>query len=177
MDWSKAKTIIIIALLITNLLMGGFYLSGYRGEMQERKLAAESAVQYAAQRGVTVSTELPVDLKKLPVLFVSFNYDGGRELHSHRGLPVEASGDLDAEIVPESEGDTNGLLIPASKALIKLLESTDGNIPEGLDIDRVSLVYWVDTSLSGGYALEDTAIPAWKFESGTDCYYIEAFAE
>lgn len=177
MDWSKAKTIIIIALLMTNLLMGGFYLSGYREDMQERKLAAESAVQYAAQKGVTVSTELPADLKKLPVLFVSLNYDGSGKLHSHRGLPVEASGDFGGEIVPESEGETGGLLIPASKALLKLLDSFGGNIPEGLDIDKVSLVYWVDTSFSGGYALEDTAIPAWKFESGSDCYYIEAFAE
>ena len=177
MDWSKAKTIIIIALLVTNLLMGGFYLSGYREDLQQRRLAAESAVRYAEQRGVSVSAELPVDQKKLPVLFVSFNYDGGGEVHTHKGLPVEASGDLDAEILPESEGDTDGLLIAASKALVKLIDGFEGSVPQGLDIEKVSLVYWVDTSLSSESALEDTAIPAWKFESGGNCYYIEAFAE
>lgn len=177
MDWSKAKTIIIIALLITNLFMGSVYISDYRDTMAERELAAESAIRYASQRGVAVSAELPADIKKLPVLFVSFDYGGSGEIHTHKGLPVEASGDFTAEIIPESAGDTNGQLISASDALIKLLDGFSGKIPEGLNIDKVSLVYWVDTSLSAEYALEDTAIPAWKFESGAESYYIEAFAE
>ena len=177
MDWSKAKTIIIVALLLTNLFMGSVYLSESKEAAQERRLAAESAVKYAAQKGVTVSAELPVDIRKLPVLFVSFDYSGSKEIHTHKGLPVEASGDFAAEIIPESAGDTNGQLITASEALIKLLDGSGGSVSAGTDIDKVSLVYWVDTSLSAEYALEDTAIPAWKFESGSDCYYIEAFAE
>ena len=177
MDWSKAKTIIIIALLITNVFMGSMYISEQKEDQKERELAAESAVRYAQERGVTVRAELPSELKKLPVLFVNLNYEGTGEHHNHKGIPVESSGDADAEIIPESEGETSGQLITSSNALIKLLDGFDGDIPEGLDIDRVSLVYWVDMSLNTGYALEDTAVPAWKFESGADCYYIEAFAE
>ena len=71
--------------------------------------------------------------------------------------------------------DTNGLLISASEALIKLLD--DEAVQDGLEIDEVSLVYWVDTSLSSEYALEDTAIPAWKFAGNRGCYYVEAFAQ
>lgn len=177
MDWSKAKTIIIIALLITNLFMGSVYISGYRDTMEQRQLAAESAVEYAKLKGVIVKAELPVEIKKLPVLFVSLDYGGEKRINTRRGLPVEASGDFPGEIKPESEGDTKGQLITASEALIKLLDSFKGEIPQDLVIEKVNLVYWVDMSLSGGYALEDTAIPAWKFESGPDCYYIEAFAE
>lgn len=173
MDWSKAKTILIIALLITSMVLGGVYAGRCIKENRQLKAEVGSTVLYAQKRGAVISCELPWASQKLPVLFVTLNRTENAEIHTYKDIPVEAGDGFPAEIVPKNEGEARGRLKSASSALIELL----GKIPpEGLEIQGVELVYWLDPSYADASATEDTAIPAWKLTTGSGVYYIEAFA-
>ena len=175
MDWSKAKTILIIALLVTNLVMGGTYLGERNKERAAQQSAAQNAVVYAQLHGVDVRCPLPYDEKKLPVLFVSIDRNGTSGECEYKGIPVEAGEGFAGSIVPEGQGDAKGRLISAANALVKLINELGD--AEGLEITDVSVVYWLDRSLGDDVAAKDTAIPAWKFEGPDGVYYIQAFEE
>ncbi len=179
MDWSKAKTILIIALLISNLFMGSLYLSRLSDREDELEAAAQNVVRYAQAQGIKVDAELPAEERRMPVLFVYLKYGQTTEapMHEYKGVPVEAAEGLNAEIIPESEGDTKGRLISASDALLKLLESFGNDVPQGLEISEVSLIYWLNPLVTDGSTLEDTAVPAWKFVTNMGDYRVEAFVD
>lgn len=176
MDWSKAKTILIIALLITNVIIGGVYLNGKNKEEEALTNAARNAVAYAESHGVSISCQLPAEKKKLPVLFVSLERGASDGKCIYKGISVEADENFTGTIVPESQGDADGELISAADALLKLIDSL-GEKANSLAIDDVSVVYWLDLSLSDDAAAKDTAIPTWKFSGPSGVYYIEAFGE
>lgn len=174
MDWSKAKTILIVALLITNIIIGSAYISGINKEKANMEAAARNAAAYAQSRGVNVRCEIPAEKNKLPVLFVSLDRSGIAEECHYKGIAVETDKSFVGRIIPEGQGDADAELISASNALLKLI----GDMGESdMTIDDISVVYWLDLSLGDDVAAKDTAVPAWKFSGPDGVYYIEAFGE
>ena len=179
MDWSKAKTILIIALLISNIFMGSLYLSRLSDREYGLEAAAQNVVRYARAQGIKLDVELPTEERRMPVLFVYLKYGqaAGVPAIEYKGVPVEAAEGLNAEIIPENEGDTKGRLISASDALLKLLDGFGDDVPQGLEISEVRLIYWLNPLITDGSTLEDTAVPAWKFVTNMGDYRVEAFVD
>jgi regulatory protein YycI of two-component signal transduction system YycFG len=59
MDWTKAKNILIIALLVTNLIIGAAYLGTVREKEREWEYQARSTASYLAALGVPRETGIP----------------------------------------------------------------------------------------------------------------------
>lgn len=168
MDWSKAKNILIIALLITNLVLGFFYLQGFSENKKNADSFTESLSEYIEQRGGSVECGLPVYGKKLPVLFVSFSKDAAET--SYKGIPVESESE---SAVVESAGDAKAKIRPSAEAVLDMI--SDGSIQtEGLVISDVKLVYWTEHSayVGGG---QDTAFPSWRIETNSGVYHVTAY--
>ena len=169
MDWSKAKTIVIIALLVTNLVLGGFLMFDHLQAVNTEKQAAQSAAEYLSAHGIALNCELPATVTKLPVLFVDFEEGTGEKTLSYNGYLLQVT---DAgELVPVTlePGDVKSPVCGASSAVIKAVMQESGI----RSIENVSLVYHVDRS---GYsdAGEDTAFPSWRVQTDLGPFYIEA---
>ena len=217
MDWSKAKTILIAALLITNLILGGFYLKKHSETEHAEETAVRNAVAYAQKMNIRFPEILPKSVDRLPVLFVSFRSEADPQIHSYKGYSVEAPGLAETEVIPEEEGEASGRLITVSSAILKFLNgifapaAADRDLfsaedlsmqpagdlsmqpadefslqgaedpvlqisPEGKpsSVLRMELVYVVYDADTLGSALEDTAVPAWKFVTDSGDYYVKA---
>lgn len=67
MDWTKAKSILIIALVITNLiLIYSFVVQGKDGELDKN----QDLVSHLKTKNIFVDFEIPTKINKLPVLTV-----------------------------------------------------------------------------------------------------------
>ncbi len=178
MDWSKAKNIIIAALLIANLFIGGRFFLDERGEEQRLAREAESCRAFLEAQGVSVEADIPAEGQRLPVLFLGMGREAGQtQMRSYRGLPIAVSGgSADYEIL--GSGEQSALTITASDALLKLYAdlSADGEGMDGQTVEEVELVYLLSVD-SGSRAQQDTAIPAWRVRlSGAD-HYVNAYKE
>ena len=168
MDWSKAKTILIIALLITNLVIGGFYIQAFRQESFALQSAAQSVTEYLAEEGVSITAQIPTKPLKLPVLFVNFE-NSGNAVEEYKGYPIAVSGANNAVATSASSGKVKGSVSSASSAILKTIKLN----PKIMAITNIELVYWVDRSTYSQYG-EDTAFPAWKIYTDKGEYYVEA---
>ena len=180
MDWSKAKSILIIALVITNLLIASMYFGQLREERLQSESAARSAAEYVSSRGVTLDCAIPTKEIKLPVLFVSFSDDAKSTDLRYKNYPVEISGEGYGVPVSYSTGEAVGRVGSASSALVSFVSGLDSVSfvpPEGLIIRDISLVYWINRSEFSSSVEEDTAIPAWKFTTSYGVYYVNAFSD
>ena len=177
MDWSKAKNILIIALLLTNLALGGFYFAKRSDADRSAERAAEYAAEYAQAEGLRLECELPAEAPKLPVLFVSVYYEEpDAAVHSYKGIPVEADTQLDVELIPNQPGETAGSVISAADALLKLIQEHGEELRDpAAAIRSVELVYLIDEFDLNERTLEDTAVPAWKFSAGGRSFFIKAY--
>jgi len=180
MDWSKAKTILIIALIITNIVIASVYFSELHEEQVQRDLAAASAAEYVASCGVQLNCGIPVKDVRLPVLFVSFSDEKEAKKLSYKGYPVELSGEGYGVPAAFSTGVAEGRVSSAASALIRFVSGLDqvSSIrAEGLSIDSIELVYWINRSAFAASAEEDTAIPSWKISTSSGVVYINAFSD
>ena len=168
MDWSKAKNILIIALLTTNLVLGFFYLGGISESSKNAEKFAEDMVEYLEQRGGSVECPLPLYGKKLPVLFVSFSKDAPE--NSYKGIPVESESE---SAVVESAGEAKAKIRPCAEAVLDLISEDSVNI-EGLVISGAKLVYWTEHSASA-VSGQDTAFPSWRIETNEGVYHVTAY--
>ncbi len=175
MDWSKAKTVLIIALLIANLILGGAYLAQQHAGERDISGYSRNTEVYLCDRGVELRTSIPTQTPRLPVLFVSFEA-GGPGYSEFGGLRVEggATGETPAAA---SEGDTKQEIRPAASAALELANELGTEALTGLVIEEVELVYWVDSSSYDGAAREDTAVPAWRFTTNLGTFYLSAYDE
>lgn len=73
MDWTKAKSILIVALLITNCILGGLYYYQYGGRDVAPETEIEATVSLLAGNGIHVDTVIPDKVKRMPVLFVKYD--------------------------------------------------------------------------------------------------------
>jgi len=194
MDWSKATNILIVALLITCLILGGILLGQKLDEDKAAKAAALATEEYLKSQGVSLNCDIPMDRPSLPVLFIHFKSMSlsaqFQELKSYKGIPLAF--DKTSAYIPElvSAGKEKARVITASSALLKAVAqageagaynagsdksgSTAGMAP--LVINEISLVYYVDPE---GFdpTSEDTAIPSWLIKTSAGDFYINAYEQ
>lgn len=181
MDWTKAKSILIVALLITNLIIGMAYYAKIK-EANSRQIAAAQSTQiYLGEKGITLDVEIPDEVLKKPVLFVRFQPpEEGEEKSAvyYDGMLVEASPDNENVIVPLSYGETRRDVLSASYALLKSLSFFEKEELQNLHITGIELIYFVDTASTQKDISEDTAAPTWKITTqNNESFYINAYGE
>ena len=173
MDWSKAKNVLIAALLLANIILGQFYFGNLKQAKLENETAAVSTETYAKSLGIDLQAEIPKETPKLPVLFVKIAQ--GDAVNEFEGYVIETEGVNGVCANALRSGSAKEEVITASAAMHKLISEISDC--DGLVISDIKLVYWVDRSAYGSAEGEDTALPAWKFVCTDGAYYINAFGE
>lgn len=181
MDWTKAKSILIVALLMTNLIIGMAYIVKVREQNGKQLAAAESTQAYLQEKGITLGVEIPSEILKKPVLFVRFQTpEEGVEndIIYFDGMLVEASQDNENIIIPLSYGETKRDVLSASYALLKFISFFEKEEWENVHITGIELMYLVDTASAQQDITEDTAAPTWKITTeNNQAFYINAYGE
>ncbi len=180
MDWTKAKNILIIALLVTNLIIGTAYLGTIREKQREWEDQARNTAEYLAALDVPLETGIPAKPVKMPVLFVRFEPLDAENVSGavyYQDTPVEST-DGSVAVIPIAPGDNRREVVSASYALLKYLAAMDQQGHEASGIKEIGLIYLVDTSGYDEAISEDTAVPAWKLSlSDGQTFYINAYGE
>ena len=180
MDWSKAKSVLIIALIITNILMASLYFGELYEEQRARDAAAANAAAYLSSCGVELNCDIPSKDVRLPVLFVTFSGSADERQMSYKGYPVELTGEGFGVPSSYSTGGAEGSVASASSAVISFVSglSQQSSVQtEGLVIDSIELVYWINRSAFSASVAEDTAVPAWKISTSSGVFYVNAFSD
>ena len=181
MDWTKAKTILIIALLITNIIIGYTYSEKLKEAEAQQIEQAISTREFLAQLGIEVETDIPAKPLKKPVLFVRFEplvQGMQKEPVYYEEMLVEASDYNGSNIVPISYGETKRDLSSASYALLKLVSDFKKSADSPLTISKIELIYLVENAEYDQVISEDTAVPTWKITTGKgEYFYVNAYGE
>lgn len=181
MDWTKAKTILIIALLITNIFIGFSYSEKIKQAEIHQIEQAINTKEFLEKKGIEVGVEIPTQILKKPVLFVRFephNESDSLEPVYYDDMLVEASRCNNNYIVPISYGETKRDVSSASYALLKSISDFKETKERSLTVSDIQLVYLVENSDYDQEISEDTAVPTWKIsiESG-EVFYVNAYGE
>lgn len=108
MDWSKAKTILIVAFIITNILlvyviMGENHISN---EPTIKDEFIEDVIKLLKDKNITVSTQIPKDIPRLNAMTVEYENVNIQELNrnyfNNNGI-IEQDGEDLAKIVKDDE--------------------------------------------------------------------------
>ena len=176
MDWSKAKTILILALLIVCMVLSGILISRRVSENRANIRAIEDTKEYLKTIHAELNAEIPNNRPSLPVLFVEYDKSSEEELTYKTYKVFTASGDSKG-LVLQSEGKEKAKVISASSALLKVVtEPTDYS--GIINIKAIDLVYYIDVDTTKGESVgNDTAIPYWRIETNLGLRYINAYAQ
>lgn len=84
MDWSKAKSILIIALLITNSILFGFNLYNHNltKDSTSTKEFSEETTKLLEEKGIQIDSYIPKTRSKLPTLRVEFETYDSEDLNN-----------------------------------------------------------------------------------------------
>ena len=174
MDWSRAKSILIAALIVVNLILTGVYYNQQRDKVLEIAASTDSAIEYLESKGIDVVCAVPKKTERVRVVTLRFKegaIPGGLARTVYEDLPIEVLGIRSSDYIEAiQETDIDIEVLPAYTALLKSLESVSG------EIDDLELIYLVDRTAYSG-AGQDTALPYWKVSSAGNSYYYAAFGE
>lgn len=175
MDWSRAKSILIIALIICNLVLGSVYIGQVKTETDRIESLTNDAIEYIESRGIKVSCAVPSDVDGISVITLRFKEGdsaGGISRTEYDGIPVEIVGVKSSNFIEAIQRtDIVIEILPAYTALLKCVDSISN------EIDDLELIYLVDRAAYAGAGGEDTALPYWKVSSSGNSYYYAAFTE
>ena len=177
MDWSKAKNIIIAALLAANLLIGGNLLAQRASQQTQIRQATVDTVAFLQHEGMQIEAEVPQKTERLPVLFLRLLRAGeGAKDSSYKSYPVIVQGE-DVGFEFAGEGQQAAQTISAADALLRLYAelSAAGSV-KGKCVESVDLVYLLSSGETA-YAAQDTAVPAWRIVVDGQPYYVNAYGE
>lgn len=73
MDWTKAKTILLIALLITNLFLGAIYVFAQIRQNEDEEMLQKETIALLEAKQIYVETVLPLKHNKMPVLNIRYD--------------------------------------------------------------------------------------------------------
>ena len=186
MNWSKAKTILIAALIITDLILILTY--GNFSFKDEEFKDHEALAEFLAQKSIYVEAGvIPALHKDMPVLYVQkegLSCGGRHEIYLKNNQPVvvcvfedgSVKEDACEWLKPVSFHNKKQKTISAAQGLLLFLAQN----PEKKDvyIDKIEMVYWLDESgLDDEAAVSvDTALPVWKIVyNGGEVSYIDAY--
>ena len=177
MDWSKAKNIIIAALLLANLLIGGNLLAQRSSQRQQIRQQAADTCAFLEQAGITIDADIPQQAEKMPVIFLRLQRaDEAPKEEQYKEYPIVVQGaGLGYELA--GAGQQAAQTITASEALLKLyaLLSQEGSV-EGKHVETIDLVYLLSPG-DASFAAQDTATPAWRIQVSGRTYYVDAYGE
>ncbi len=114
MDWTKAKSILIMALLITNLVLIGTYVFQNNRFGNDEEMMQEATVKLLAEKNIFVETDIPERHKRMPKLTVQ--YDTMDEdviqgqLAGQKPLPVSERSDENLIAMADSFIEACGLM-------------------------------------------------------------------
>ncbi|MEI8216115.1 MAG: hypothetical protein WCF96_03355 [Eubacteriales bacterium] len=74
MDWTKAKNIIIIALIVTNLVMIGMLSGKYINNQENARIELADTISMLASRNIAIKCELPDKIGARPILYVEYDH-------------------------------------------------------------------------------------------------------
>ncbi|MCF0151235.1 MAG: hypothetical protein HUJ80_07490 [Firmicutes bacterium] len=177
MDWSRAKYIIIAALVAANLFLGYMYVSQQTGEKARRQAAAEDTVRYMEYLGVELLCPLPSSAEKLPVVFVTMEKESGEPYETKDGYPIVVTGQDGYLAKPDSVGENRGSVLTASDALHRLIAELPADRLQGLSVSSIRLLYLVDRTGLAADQKQDTAVPSWQVVTDRGIFYENAFAQ
>ncbi len=72
MDWTKAKTILIAALIVTNIILGIFVFIEKKDNQEIYSEVIEETVNFLKNRNIFIYSKIPESIKKMPVLEVEY---------------------------------------------------------------------------------------------------------
>jgi len=127
MDWTKAKTILIIALLITNIfLLVTYTLSNSDNETSEEELLRET-IALLEEKNIYVKGELPSVYQKMPVLMVQYDRLDPDFLHQKLAeqTPMESKSGSRKEIVKMVEAFLKDCGIWSPNVILDKVEQQD----------------------------------------------------
>ncbi len=148
MDWTRAKSILIIALLITNLVIGGSIVYQNIVEAEAKKTFLNNTLDILEQKNIHIECEIPDDRVKMPVLSVEYDDLDQTILRGQLSL---------MEALPESSRSEKDIVALANKALEK-----SGIMTDNVEYDRIeesdgkTTVYYVNKI--DGVLIEDSYI-------------------
>jgi regulatory protein YycI of two-component signal transduction system YycFG len=73
MDWTKAKNIIIVALVVTNLVLIGSLFIEYVNTQKIEKLVLADTILMLQSRKISIETELPGKIGSMPTLYIEYD--------------------------------------------------------------------------------------------------------
>lgn len=73
MDWTRAKTILIIGLLLTNCMLGGLYYQQYMKNNAVYKSEVQDTLEFLKNHHIYLDTEIPEKTRKMSVLTVRYD--------------------------------------------------------------------------------------------------------
>jgi regulatory protein YycI of two-component signal transduction system YycFG len=172
MDWSKAKTILILALIFTDLLLIATYgeFDFKSGSFNDSRALSE----FLAQKNIYVDEDLiPLKHRAMPVLYVSGKGNGDAGGREFAISGESADGDYTLRFHNRKQET-----ISAPQALLMFMAQTREYEHGDIYIDSIEMVYWLDEIISvENPVLEDTALPVWKIVyNGGAAAYIDAYA-
>ena len=176
MDWSKAKNILIIALIAVNVFLGVRYFEAREEAERDEVLARRYTAEYVTQLGVSIECGTVTYEKKLPVLFVSIE-EGEGEQKPRDGMRIIVTGAGGLRAVSPEAGGNAGDIISPEAGLLKLSCGFGGERLNGLVISGAELVYLVDRAGLDTVGGRDTAVPAWEFTTSDGVFYVSAFEQ
>ncbi len=180
MDWTKAKNILIIALLATN----GLIATMFGLKVAERRSAWESEALHTAayfqEQGVGIPADVPHVPVKMPVLFVRYAdaLEGAEPDSAVSGSTRIEVTNPAVRVVPIRRGTNRREIESASYALLKYMAAASAQGERVPDVADIELIYLVDHPEHDQPITEDTAVSAWKLTlaEGT-VFYVNAYGE
>ncbi len=73
MDWTKAKNILIVALLITNIVLVFTYVFANKSLESENEEFTKDTIKLLASKNIFIETEIPGQVSRMPVLIVEYD--------------------------------------------------------------------------------------------------------
>lgn len=114
MDWTKAKSILIVALLVTNLVLIATYFSQNNRFWDDEREMRDVTVKLLEEKNIFVETDIPEGHRRMPKLTVSFDKADEEivkeQLALQKSLPIRERSDENLIAVTESFIEACGLM-------------------------------------------------------------------
>jgi regulatory protein YycI of two-component signal transduction system YycFG len=92
MDWTKAKTILIVALIVTNLVLVFTYLNQNKSFDSNEEEMQKVTIKLLKERNIFLETDIPKEHRKMPKLTVQYDKMDenavDEQLKKQKGLPA-----------------------------------------------------------------------------------------
>jgi len=173
MDWSKAKTILIVVLLVFCLALGSILYQNKVEENKEAKQNVAAAEEYLKSINVENYAQIPTKRPAMEVLFVEYNEaekDKGELIY--KDYPVYTNTDSSAGYSITSTGESKAKITSASSAVI---EAVTRSKAEKQILYGVELCYYINSGKQLEDGSSDTAVPAWRIYTNEGYTYILAY--